>query len=143
MTEKNKVKILFIQKTGKPYKTIIEHLNIPSTDYDILNLTPNQSKKKLEKDQNTVTLVLGQLKPEVIIPVGAYSLKTLGFVERTLKQDAGRMFEVKEDFGNYVICPLYDPGRFKHIKYSNEYTQLDNLKKYMMRYYKYGLINDD
>ena len=57
-----------------------------------------------------------------------------------MKISTAVVFNKEDVFREFLIFPLINPAFYKYSKYVNPYKQLDNIKKYLMRYYGYGTI---
>lgn len=128
--------ILFVQdEKTSIFKKIIEHLCIPEKKYGILYIPKKINTSKIIE-------FFKEHKPKLVISIGKIGFSVFNPLKK-MKDYVGKLIEFDNEYGIFIYCPLYNPNRYKHIKMSNEYKQLDNLKKYIMRYYKYGLITDD
>lgn len=133
-------KIFFIQDSSKKQEEIINYLNIPSEDYLIFDGV--SSLKRNEFNGKFLSLISEYNHPEVIITIGKNSFNMF-FENKLLKKNYGKIFEKDDVFKKFLIVPLMSFGYFKYSKFLNPYKQLDNIKKYLMRYYGYGIIRDD
>lgn len=138
MNEKKEPNILFIQERQIPHSSIIDYLKIPEKEYEVFSITKNK-KILTQVEEDMIFRLIHNMKPKLIISIGAKIFK-LFYPELKLTKNAGKLFEMIREENRFVYCPLFNPERYQHVKFTNEYKQLDKLKKYLMRNYNYGLI---